>query len=203
MLKHWVLGLVLALAPASAWATCSDLAQNGDETDVDCGGSCSPCADGLHCAIGADCISASCTATVCDATATTTTTTTSTTTTTYPPASSGQTFLENQSYAPAGGYAYDTGFVSFPGVGAYEYLMDLNGTKLMHADFSNTCPHDLSIILVGGDNLEGGLNYTIYEGTVSAAASYHYEAPAYYRFYAVAIVDGVGGGYGRFAMAGK
>ena len=26
---------------------CDDAVKNGDETDVDCGGSCTPCADGL------------------------------------------------------------------------------------------------------------------------------------------------------------
>lgn len=34
---------------------CSDGQVNGDESDVDCGGSCNSCADGLLCATGADC----------------------------------------------------------------------------------------------------------------------------------------------------
>jgi hypothetical protein len=41
--------------------TCFDTAQNGLETDVDCGGpECPPCDDGLHCAIDEDCISGLC-----------------------------------------------------------------------------------------------------------------------------------------------
>jgi hypothetical protein len=47
--------------------TCSDRRQNGNETDVDCGGSCSPCADGLLCARAADCRSLVCTAGHCAA----------------------------------------------------------------------------------------------------------------------------------------
>ncbi|MEO7331520.1 MAG: hypothetical protein ABI193_23300, partial [Minicystis sp.] len=44
-------------------ASCHDLTKDGDETDLDCGGSCSPaaaCNDGLTCAIDADCKSLSC-----------------------------------------------------------------------------------------------------------------------------------------------
>ncbi len=36
-------------------ATCSDGILNGDESDVDCGGSCLPCADGMRCVTDADC----------------------------------------------------------------------------------------------------------------------------------------------------
>ena len=47
-------------------ATCSDGAANGDETDVDCGGSaCAGCADGLGCDVHGDCASAFCGAGVC------------------------------------------------------------------------------------------------------------------------------------------
>ncbi|MFO0755930.1 MAG: DNRLRE domain-containing protein [Byssovorax sp.] len=46
---------------------CSDHAQNGSETDVDCGGSCLPCATGLHRASGPDCESAVCAASTCAA----------------------------------------------------------------------------------------------------------------------------------------
>ena len=35
--------------------SCSDAVMDGDETDVDCGGTCSPCAAGLRCRINADC----------------------------------------------------------------------------------------------------------------------------------------------------
>ena len=34
---------------------CTDGVQNGDETDVDCGGGCDPCVDGLLCSEHADC----------------------------------------------------------------------------------------------------------------------------------------------------
>ena len=39
---------------------CSDQMKNGDETDVDCGGSCAACADGGVCAMGSDCLSGVC-----------------------------------------------------------------------------------------------------------------------------------------------
>ncbi len=35
---------------------CSDGVKNGNETDIDCGGSCSPCAMGAVCAVPADCV---------------------------------------------------------------------------------------------------------------------------------------------------
>ena len=41
-------------------ATCTDTIQNGDETDVDCGGTCGACADGAMCAAGSDCTSQVC-----------------------------------------------------------------------------------------------------------------------------------------------
>jgi len=46
-----------------ATASCTDTIMNGDETGVDCGGSCAPastCGDGVGCAIGADCTSGVC-----------------------------------------------------------------------------------------------------------------------------------------------
>jgi hypothetical protein len=46
----------------------SDGIQNGDETDVDCGGAASPaCADGKKCRVAADCQSAVCTGNICQA----------------------------------------------------------------------------------------------------------------------------------------
>ncbi|MCL2779035.1 MAG: hypothetical protein FWD73_13620 [Polyangiaceae bacterium] len=46
--------------------TSTDGVQNGDETDVDCGGTTAPpCADGLNCVAGSDCTSKVCTAGVC------------------------------------------------------------------------------------------------------------------------------------------
>ncbi|MFW2388198.1 MAG: hypothetical protein ACN4G0_07675 [Polyangiales bacterium] len=39
---------------------CSDGARNGDETDVDCGGSCEPCAKGSRCLFATDCESLAC-----------------------------------------------------------------------------------------------------------------------------------------------
>jgi len=40
--------------------SCDDGAQNGDETDVDCGGSCEPCGEGLGCVSGTDCADGVC-----------------------------------------------------------------------------------------------------------------------------------------------
>ncbi len=47
--------------------SCGDAVQNGDETGVDCGGSCPMCADGLGCAVAGDCQSGVCTGMVCQA----------------------------------------------------------------------------------------------------------------------------------------
>ncbi|MGC6416779.1 MAG: hypothetical protein ACON3Z_06665, partial [Bradymonadia bacterium] len=41
-------------------ATCDDGVQNGDETDVDCGGSCGDCVVGRNCAVPNDCLSGIC-----------------------------------------------------------------------------------------------------------------------------------------------
>ena len=47
-------------------AVCNDFVQNGDETDVDCGGSCPDrCVAGQRCAIPGDCESGVCTANFC------------------------------------------------------------------------------------------------------------------------------------------
>jgi len=40
--------------------TCADGKRDGDETDVDCGGSCAPCATGRACRRDADCLSSAC-----------------------------------------------------------------------------------------------------------------------------------------------
>jgi formylglycine-generating enzyme required for sulfatase activity len=45
--------------------SCTNSEEDGDETDVDCGGSCPPCADTLHCAASSDCESGFCDALVC------------------------------------------------------------------------------------------------------------------------------------------
>jgi hypothetical protein len=44
---------------------CNDNIKNGDETDVDCGGSCGPCAVGLGCAVPGDCASGTCVGGTC------------------------------------------------------------------------------------------------------------------------------------------
>src|SRR5690606_31880830 len=46
--------------------TCEDGVLNGDETDVDCGGTkCAPCPTGKHCATGADCDNGVCVSGLC------------------------------------------------------------------------------------------------------------------------------------------
>jgi hypothetical protein len=44
---------------------CGDGIKNGDESDVDCGGSCNACADGEGCGSGEDCQSGECSGGVC------------------------------------------------------------------------------------------------------------------------------------------
>jgi plastocyanin len=46
-------------------ASCSNGLRDGDETDIDCGGACAPCAVGLQCAAAPDCASGLCTAGRC------------------------------------------------------------------------------------------------------------------------------------------
>lgn len=47
-------------------ASCMDGSKNGAETDTDCGGgTCSKCINGKHCAQATDCVSSSCSGTVC------------------------------------------------------------------------------------------------------------------------------------------
>jgi hypothetical protein len=45
--------------------TCQDEIKNGDETDVDCGGSCDPCNLGQACLVSADCTEGTCEEGVC------------------------------------------------------------------------------------------------------------------------------------------
>ena len=47
--------------------TCSDRVRSGDETAVDCGGSCAPCAQGLGCRTALDCVSGLCSGDTCAA----------------------------------------------------------------------------------------------------------------------------------------
>jgi hypothetical protein len=51
-----------------AGPTCSDNAKNGSETDIDCGGSCPPCATGKACLVGGDCVSGNCQGQLCQPT---------------------------------------------------------------------------------------------------------------------------------------
>ncbi len=48
-----------------AGPSCNDGFKNGNETDVDCGGPCRPCGDGLKCNSGSDCASVICTLNIC------------------------------------------------------------------------------------------------------------------------------------------
>lgn len=48
-------------------SSCVDRMLSGDESDVDCGGSCTPCAGGAQCDIDDDCLSGACTSGLCDA----------------------------------------------------------------------------------------------------------------------------------------
>lgn len=55
-----------ALSKQQCINSCSDGIKNGTETSIDCGGSsCSPCADGLNCAMNSDCINGYCSSNVC------------------------------------------------------------------------------------------------------------------------------------------
>jgi hypothetical protein len=51
----------LCVSPGAA-PSCNDGVRNGTESDVDCGGSCSPCVDGRVCVSGSDCLSQTCSA---------------------------------------------------------------------------------------------------------------------------------------------
>jgi hypothetical protein len=60
-------GLFCGAAGVCAAPSCSDQRRNGDETALDCGGSCPACATGATCALPADCISQICSGGVCAA----------------------------------------------------------------------------------------------------------------------------------------
>ncbi|MEP7120194.1 MAG: hypothetical protein ABJE95_04750 [Byssovorax sp.] len=66
-----VCGFLFMGAPAKQCliASCTDGVQNGNETDIDCGGTGCPvgtkCADNKHCAVGLDCMSGVCQAGTC------------------------------------------------------------------------------------------------------------------------------------------
>jgi hypothetical protein len=63
-LKPCAAGACLTSPPADA---CHDRAIDGDETDVDCGGSCGGCAAAARCEVPADCDSGTCASGVCTA----------------------------------------------------------------------------------------------------------------------------------------
>ncbi|MBR4986013.1 MAG: lamin tail domain-containing protein [Proteobacteria bacterium] len=52
---------------SSEIASCSDQKKNGDESDVDCGGSCYKCAESMHCRADSDCMSSRCEGGICKA----------------------------------------------------------------------------------------------------------------------------------------
>ena len=78
MMVRWMLLAVVALAGGClqiigfedghlGWVPCTDGYRDGNETDVDCGGSCTPCAMGKSCEVGGDCESHVCTGGTCRA----------------------------------------------------------------------------------------------------------------------------------------
>jgi hypothetical protein len=59
-------GETLTIAPLSEGPSCSDGVQNGDESDIDCGGSrCNGCQDGKLCLVNGDCLSNACDDGIC------------------------------------------------------------------------------------------------------------------------------------------
>jgi len=57
---------LVCIASGGGSATCGDGAQNGSETDVDCGGGdCAACSNGSSCSAGTDCVSGTCTGGIC------------------------------------------------------------------------------------------------------------------------------------------
>ncbi len=57
-------GVCTAMSTCAA-PSCTDGLQDGNETDVDCGGTCPVCATGQHCAVPADCAADLCTSGIC------------------------------------------------------------------------------------------------------------------------------------------
>jgi hypothetical protein len=62
-----VSGICQGVAPnrLCGGSSCTDGVQNGNETDIDCGGTCPKCGDGKQCRAAVDCVSASCVGNVC------------------------------------------------------------------------------------------------------------------------------------------
>jgi hypothetical protein len=58
-------GSAIPIGGGNQSVSCTDGVKNGNETDVDCGGVCSPCAAGKGCLIDADCASAACVGNLC------------------------------------------------------------------------------------------------------------------------------------------
>ncbi|UCH12780.1 MAG: hypothetical protein JSW18_02220 [Candidatus Omnitrophota bacterium] len=75
---------------------CSDGIKNQDETDIDCGGSCDPCANGKACSTDDDCVNKCSTNKVCYTPATSTGSTTRTTTATAEVSDDVRTKIEGQ-----------------------------------------------------------------------------------------------------------
>lgn len=61
--------LTVTVAACSGGTTkpesCTDGEKDQNETDVDCGGVCAPCANGLHCLVDADCANGECSNGIC------------------------------------------------------------------------------------------------------------------------------------------
>ncbi|MEZ4294990.1 MAG: hypothetical protein R3B70_08425 [Polyangiaceae bacterium] len=57
----------VCISQVCAAPECMDDVANGDETDVDCGGSCPPCGTAFMCLVAADCLSGVCTGNKCAA----------------------------------------------------------------------------------------------------------------------------------------
>ena len=55
----------VCIGEPSVCSSCSDGIKNGDETDVDCGGSCAPCSSGSDCLGDTDCLSGICDGGIC------------------------------------------------------------------------------------------------------------------------------------------
>jgi len=61
MRMAWLMALVLSGCNVTVTTnSCDDLILNGNETDIDCGGSCAACGDGRHCLVNGDCQSGTC-----------------------------------------------------------------------------------------------------------------------------------------------